>query len=494
MPPMVDRGDVGLAGIRKIQAFIYPRRTRLQGLFNDFDPLRCGCVTRTQFERVISMVGVLLSAEEIDGVIVRFEQDKRHPKARGVQSGVCYDAFIAETDEIFKNGDGGLLSPTRPNQGTRAHDELLSGLLARVSQLCSERGVVFRSCFTAMEPRTIATPTFLTPRTSGKMSRSVFFRAFPFTADFTEEELDYLVDQYSNDCGDVYYNAMINAVAEVPCTEMKLPEQKGLSGVVTETRWSHQMLGPMEKIRSRVVERRVRLNQQFRDFDALRKGCCTVGQLKTVLSILNLWKDIDRNGFEALCDQYVKEDGMFCYASFCADVDQAFTLPGLQKDPMIGSKMPSADTTAAARRSRMPLNHLAIQRSSEVEEKLRQRIKVRRIVMRTYFQDVDKTRTGHVTRSQFTRIMSALGLGLDEATISALCMVYCDLGNSVEFNYMDFCSNLESRPEMEPPSWSPRRDQFRCVPLQGPHQLPQTPKYVNPYFDSFGHVRPATAM
>merc|ERR1712093_625360 len=177
---------------------------------------------------------------------------------------------------------------------------------------------------------------------------------------------------------------------------------------------------------------------------------------------------------------------MFNYTDFCADVDTAFAMPGLQKNPMLGSKMPSAETTAPARRSHMALNHSTVQRAAQVEERLQQRIKARRMVIRPYFQDMDKTKSGHITRSQFGRLMSSMGFELDEGSVSALCKVYCDLGNPSDFNYLDFCTNLETRPELEPPSWSPRYS-----PKASEKQPPPSPR-SNPYFDSHGRIRPAT--
>ena len=79
--------------------------------------------------------------------------------------------------------------------------------------------------------------------------------------------------------------------------------------------------------------------------------------------------------------------------------------------------MPSNETTAPARRSRMAMDHVTVQRAAEVEEKLRQRIKVRRIMMRPQFHDMDRTQTGHVSRSQFARTMSRLGFELDAGSM-----------------------------------------------------------------------------
>ena len=46
--------------------------------------------------------------------------------------------------------------------------------------------------------------------------------------------------------------------------------------------WSSSNYSILERVSAKVIELRVRLNEYFQDFDNLRKGFCTVGQLDTV--------------------------------------------------------------------------------------------------------------------------------------------------------------------------------------------------------------------
>eukprot|EP00434_Breviolum_minutum_P010931 symbB.v1.2.009637.t1/scaffold617.1/size180324/3 len=69
-----------------------------------------------------------------------------------------------------------------------------------------------------------------------------------------------------------------------------------------------------------------------RDFDPLRKGYCAASQVKTVLTILNLSKIVTREDYDQLIETYAREDGMFCYGDFCADVNKVFATPNLEKD------------------------------------------------------------------------------------------------------------------------------------------------------------------
>merc|ERR1712178_75267 len=78
--------------------------------------------------------------------------------------------------------------------------------------------------------------------------------------------------------------------------------------------WTHHQLNVVQKVQARVVERRVRLTEHFQDFDPLRKGFCTLGQVKTVFAILKV--EVCSADFDELTSFYMRDDGMFWYAGF----------------------------------------------------------------------------------------------------------------------------------------------------------------------------------
>merc|ERR1719271_2036514 len=105
--------------------------------------------------------------------------------------------------------------------------------------------------------------------------------------------------------------------------------------------------------------------------------------------------------------------------------------------------MPDPSSTLPARRNRIGLSSDEQQWIAELEEKIRARTGVRRIPLRTLFQDFDPIRRGHVTKGQFGRVMHSLGFELDEPSLNILCKAYCDLGNHIDFNYLDFCASCD---------------------------------------------------
>lgn len=81
--------------------------------------------------------------------------------------------------------------------------------------------------------------------------------------------------------------------------------------------------------------KRVRIEEFFRDFDKLRKGKVTVPQFRTVLSMLNF--ALTEAEFQSLAYKY-DEDGHFGYSAFCYNINLAFTLKGIDKDPTVSVK------------------------------------------------------------------------------------------------------------------------------------------------------------
>merc|ERR1712241_936672 len=102
------------------------------------------------------------------------------------------------------------------------------------------------------------------------------------------------------------------------------------------------------------------------------------------------------------------------------------------------------------------------------------------IYLKPMFQDMDKTNQGHVSRGQFSRVMSMLGFELDETSIGLLCGVYCDLGNHNDFNYVDFLKALD-------PS---NGEELAMEQAMSPLHDNSSSKY----FDARGTVRPLDLM
>lgn len=114
------------------------------------------------------------------------------------------------------------------------------------------------------------------------------------------------------------------------------------SGVdVLHNRWTEPRVDIMpdpsdaeDRIRALVVMKRIRIEEFFIDFDKLRKGRVTKTQFKSILSQLGLI--LTDNEYETLATKYQTNDPerFFNYKAFVASINKAFTITGIDKNPL----------------------------------------------------------------------------------------------------------------------------------------------------------------
>ena len=102
--------------------------------------------------------------------------------------------------------------------------------------------------------------------------------------------------------------------------------------------------------------KRVRIEEFFHDFDKLRKGRVTKAQFESILSMLNF--NLSKQEFEALAAKYKTNDPEYfvCYKDFCASVNSAFTVYGIQQDPLAKVARVTNEVTTKARRKYLDFN------------------------------------------------------------------------------------------------------------------------------------------
>jgi Ca2+-binding EF-hand superfamily protein len=364
---------------------------------------------------------------------------------------VNYYRFCADVDEIFSSEEqqdsmksmmmtsspgSTVMSTFRPN--SVEDEDRFMHVLHRVATLCKARGVAIKPLYLDLDRAPIPNPSMQNPRRGGKVTRSQFIRTWPFKREMSSDDLELICDRYATKGGDVHFMALHNEVSEVMGDPAQPFPTSPLHLRPDGTKWSHSDLPVVRKIMSKVVEKRCRLKEHFQDFDPLRKGFCTPGQVKTVITIMGLSRDIDRTDFETVLSLYMGDDGLFDYRSFCDDIDIAFTAPNLERDPLARIELPDASTTAPARRNTMRLSDAKLSKGKHVEDKVRTFVRKRRLNMKPMFQDFDRAERGYVSRNQFARIMSMVQFELDEKAIDLLAGIYCDYGNHNDFNWKAF--------------------------------------------------------
>lgn len=471
--------------VERVRTHVMLRRIRTKEFFTDFDPLKSGRCTEVAFIRALANMGMVLSEEEATALSNHFTEHGPHAVRPQI---ICYQHFCKEVDDIFLSVE--QQDHMRSNMMTSSPGSTVTSqfrqlppeeetrymhVLHRLATLCKARGVMLKHVYADIDKTLNPSPSMLHSRRGGRITREQFVRAFPFKTEMSTEDVDLLCAKYAGKHGDVSYMALHNEITEVlescaqpfPCSPLHLRPDMA--------EWSHQTIDVVDRIRAKVVEKRIRLIDSFQDFDPLRKGYCLPGQVKTVFTVLNLSKEIDRNDFENLLAQYVEYDGRFNYKALVNDVDEAFTKPGLEKEPLTQIDMPSPLSTACARRNPMKLSNHKLSKIGWFMDKVRTIVRKNRIDMKPMFMDFDRANRGYISRNQFQRIMAMLNMGLDEKAITYLCSFHCDLGNHNDFNWKKFLK------EVDPPSPEVEK---AMKEMTGPF-IAFKPR---PYFDKAGQV------
>ena len=259
-----------------------------------------------------------LSEEEVDDLAEHFTEHGAHVAPPAV---VNYIKFCEAIDQVYLVGSPDehhmscspsttqLMSfkPSSPEE-----EEKFMHALHRLAALCKARGLLFKQVFFDIDRAPVASPARTSPFMGGKVTREQFIKRFPFKKEFPLEDVEILANNYMTDKGDVHYMAMHNDISEVSSHEPPPVPRSDLVLKPDESEWSQGLYSIVDKLRAKVVEKRVRIKEYFQDFDHLKKGFCKASQVKTVLTICDLGKTVTAADYEELLHRYEREDGMFC--------------------------------------------------------------------------------------------------------------------------------------------------------------------------------------
>ena len=150
--------------------------------------------------------------------------------------------------------------------------------------------------------------------------------------------------------------------------------------------------------------------------------------------------------YDVLIAKYGTDDQMVNYAAFVDTIDSAFTIKGIEKKPTLKVASIETDTILQKSKKMLDFDDDDKQKMLEVMEAYRNVIKTRRLNIKPMFQDYDKTKSSHVTKTQFVRVLNLLGIDLSSEVLSLLLKKYMDRGNADEVNYFEFINDVD-RPE-----------------------------------------------
>ena len=420
------------SALDKVRELVYRRRLRIAQPFVEYDPLRKHVVLDAQFKRCLGTMGLPLSASELDQLSAQF-MDTRDPQM------VNYFDFCQQVDEIFS--DEGLIKKLEDDTMLRRINpdpklqERLRSLLYKISLLCRGRGVTLKYSFKDFDHLN-----------TGNVTESQFIRGFPFD-DFSEQEMKLLIAKYgSNFTGTstVNYRALNTDVSdlEIPAVDHVASGDIGARLYIKkpQIRWQSDDVSALERLQVKLFERRVAIRDIFFDFDPLRRGTCHVEKVKVLPTLLRI--TVPASDIDEIIHQY--SNGIdFNYSHFCRDIESAI-LPGhLEESPLDPVTVPHRQRFASLRRNPQKLTREDEGKLAVLENRLRSKTVSNSIYVSSALAAFDKTHLVGITRNQFSRVMSSLGFEISDLELDLLCKKYCNLGNAVDFNYLEFCTVIE---------------------------------------------------
>lgn len=203
--------------VTKVKTLVFKNRIRLKEFFSDFDKLRCGNVSQTQFKSGLSMAGLALSAEEMTFLVNEFAAED--------QPGlVNYRNFCAAIDDVFGKTHlektpsqvvpqypDGLVDTARftmkPSTKLAANnDGRLDSILEALAYHCRTKRIQVKPFFDD------ASRNQNSPLLVNHVSMQQFKQALKnhIAPDLSPEDVQLIIDKYA---GEAQFNDMINYVA-----------------------------------------------------------------------------------------------------------------------------------------------------------------------------------------------------------------------------------------------------------------------------------------
>jgi Ca2+-binding EF-hand superfamily protein len=429
---------------------------KFKDYFLDFDRLRKGFVSETRFRSGLGMVTNEFTEADIQILLSQYQTDAER---------VDYRAFCDSIDKFFRR-EQSAATYEGGDKFKREESKRLNEILKTIKTAVKSNRILLK-------------PSFADFDTTKKQRITVqqFSRVLKqLNLMPSEDDFDLICRQYfdKGNTREVNYVKFCHDVDKPENTTTKEDASKtvtfdatsSLGGRLTksnffadttkginvlENRFSKPTINLSndpnnveDRIQNVVVMKRIRIGEFFRDYDKLRKGKVTGNQFTTVLCMLNF--TLTDNEYDFLIDKYKTADGMVNYSAFVEYIDSAFTIKGIDKNP--SAKVTSLDADTTLRQSKRLLEYDNSEQGEmlEIMEAYRSVISTRRLNLKPMFQDFDRTNSGHITKTQFVRVLNQLGIDLDQGVLSNLLKKYMDRGNADEVNYFEFINDVD-RPE-----------------------------------------------
>lgn len=450
---------------REVLKIVKTRRIRIAEFFKDFDRLRSGKISKSQFTRSLNQV--LGSARSDD--MKPAEEDALVAKYLDKDNMIDYTAFAHAIDTPFDPDNMIETSIDQPqiDQQLTANEinsrqnkenfaylgvkkdlsksslSSVTAVLEKLEPFYDYHGVDLRHCFEDFARHN-----------NGVITDSQFERSFPGKDTITHDEMRLLTNYYIDPYLDGQLVNYLNFHLDI--NRLRNLRKCGGSGFTDDTAASSSsaQIGPnvgqfassevehplegadselknvFDRLHVAIFKNRIRTTEFFRDHDKLRSGIITRNQF---IRGLTLAQDgvqlgaslLTSSEINKIADYYSDPNGMVRYRKFCDRMENTFNIPDLERRP---TKEPTRPDPKQLQTKLANLDQQEEIRLQELIREIKQNVTNRRIMLYPYFKDFDRgagyTRT--VTRGQFTRILNFSGVKLSPTDLDIIYRKYRD--------------------------------------------------------------------
>ena len=188
------------------------------------------------------------------------------------------------------------------------------------------------------------------------------------------------------------------------------------------------------KLKSQIKKDRIRLGEFFQDHDLLRKGSVPAQKFRGVLFAQKI--QLTPQEYELIEKHFAlpSDPSKVNYVQFNEDVERIFTEKDLEKDPL---KKLSEFKAPSILDPKDVLNTEEEQVLDACLQRVGWFIKNKRLLIKPFFQDKDKSKSGFIATTRFRSIFDTMKLQISEDEYQLICKRFQAKANN-EINYVEF--------------------------------------------------------
>ena len=410
--------------IEKIQKLTKQKSLRINEFMRDYDPLRSGSITRTQFLSSLSMLKIYLSRKEAELLCEKYTNPEK-------ENEVLWTKFADDIDIVFvvknleKRAD--INNVTNITKNSFKLNELSLPEQAILQEILKDMKAFFE--VNRIEPKPFFANDDRLKR--GKVLKSQFKKILHSMKYYiSEPRLEILMKKYGDPIpNEINYVVILNDAKEFGEKKDTKKEEQHTMQKITDKEFVPSLSS---------ANNYYTYQTHFTNLDF--NITCSKAKFRTALDMANLHLREDEFVILEKFFSVPDENDKVYYKDLVEEVETVFTIKGLEKNPLMRPKdyvIPDFLN---------PTKRLTQEEADFLDKTMRKlallSIKYR-VMAKNFFRDNDRANIGIVPSSRFASILSFLRLHADEKEMNILIKRFSGK-NSIEINYYDFDTCLQN--------------------------------------------------